>query len=412
MLNTQYFISNSDDGLFERIQLETKKIGYYNLPEQNLDYLDIYLKKLDARQTLETITDVVVVGIGGSSLGTKAIYNFLEPLNNLMRRLHFLDSTDPIAIRNCCQKLNLDTSHFLIISKSGTTIETIAIYKYLLGITANHAQKEPPFTFITDKGSALEAHAEEINALVVNIPENVGGRFSVLSSVGIVPLALAGIDIEELLKGANKIRQSFFGAGYMQDTLLNKATFYAKNSTTYNINAIFSYAESLHSFNQWYVQLWGESLGKRQLNSAFNVGQTPIGLTGPKDQHSFLQLLVEGTRNKTVSFIKMSHFEDSLKIPSIKLKNLESLDIINGVHFSDLINTQADAIIESLKQSERIPLDEIIIDKQDAFSIGQLIYYFELLTSLVGDLLNINTYNQPGVESGKNILINKLRKNA
>ena len=412
MLNTQYFISNSDDGLFERIQLETKKIGYYNLPEQNLDYLDIYLKKLDARQTLETITDVVVVGIGGSSLGTKAIYNFLEPLNNLMRRLHFLDSTDPIAIRNCCQKLNLDTSHFLIISKSGTTIETIAIYKYLLGITANHAQKEPPFTFITDKGSALEAHAEEINALVVNIPENVGGRFSVLSSVGIIPLALAGIDIEELLKGANKIRQSFFGAGYMQDTLLNKATFYAKNSTTYNINAIFSYAESLHSFNQWYVQLWGESLGKRQLNSAFNVGQTPIGLTGPKDQHSFLQLLVEGTRNKTVSFIKMSHFEDSLKIPSIKLKNLESLDIINGVHFSDLINTQADAIIESLKQSERIPLDEIIIDKQDAFSIGQLIYYFELLTSLVGDLLNINTYNQPGVESGKNILINKLRKNA
>ena len=408
MLNTQYFISNSDGGLFERIQLETKKIGYYNLPEQNLDYLDIYLKKLDVRQTLETITDVVVVGIGGSSLGTKAIYNFLEPLNNLMRRLHFLDSTDPIAIRNCCQKLNLDTSHFLIISKSGTTIETIAIYKYLLGITVNHAQKEPPFTFITDKGSALEAHAEEINALIVNIQDNVGGRFSVLSSVGIVPLALAGIDIEELLRGANKIRQSFFGLGYMQDTLLNKATFYAKNSTTYNINAIFSYAESLHSFNQWYVQLWGESLGKRQLNSAFNVGQTPIGLTGPKDQHSFLQLLVEGTRNKTVSFIKMSHFEDSLKIPLIKLKNLESLDIINGVHFSDLINTQADAIIESLKQSERIPLDEIIIDKQDAFSIGQLIYYFELLTSLVGDLLNINTYNQPGVESGKNILMKKL----
>ena len=242
----------------------------------------------------------------------------------------------------------------------------------------------------------------------MNIQDNVGGRFSVLSSVGIVPLALAGIDIEELLKGANKIRQSFFGVGYMQDTLLNKATFYAKNSTTYNINAIFSYAESLHSFNQWYVQLWGESLGKRQLNSAFNVGQTPIGLTGPKDQHSFLQLLVEGTRNKTVSFIKMSHFEDSLKIPLIKLKNLESLDVINGVHFSDLINTQADAIIESLKQSERIPLDEIIIDKQDAFSIGQLIYYFELLTSLVGDLLNINTYNQPGVESGKNILMKKL----
>ena len=105
----------------------------------------------------------------------------------------------------------------------------------------------------------------------------------------------------------------------------------------------------------------------------------------------------------------MSHFKDKLIIPSIKLKCLESLDIINDIKFSDLINTQADAIIESLKQSERIPLDEIIIDQQNAFSMGQLIYYFELLTSLVGDLLNINTYNQPGVELGKQILIKKLK---
>ena len=105
----------------------------------------------------------------------------------------------------------------------------------------------------------------------------------------------------------------------------------------------------------------------------------------------------------------MSHFKDKLIIPSIKLKYLESLDIINGIKFSDFINTQTDAIIESLKQSERIPLDEIIIDQQNAFSMGQLIYYFELLTSLVGDLLNINTYNQPGVELGKQILIKKLK---
>jgi glucose-6-phosphate isomerase len=411
MLNTQYFMSNSDEGLFERIEQETKRIGYYKLPEQNLDYLKKYLEKLDIKQCLESITDIVVVGIGGSSLGAKAIYNFLDPLNTLARNLHFIDSTDPVAINGCCQKLDLNTSHFLIISKSGKTLETIAIYKYLRGITANNSQNTTPFTFITDKDSPLEAHASEIDGLVVNIQENVGGRFSVLSSVGIIPLALAGINVKELLQGANKTKQSFFEAGHMQNALLKKATFYAKNSTTYNINAVFSYAESLQSFNQWYAQLWGESLGKRQLNSAFNVGQTPIGLTGPKDQHSFLQLLIEGTRNKTVTFIKMAHFEDSLTIPSIKLKNLESLDIINGVHFSNLINTQADAIIESLRQSERIPLDEIIIDQQNAFSIGQLIYYFELLTSLVGDLLNINTYDQPGVESGKNILMEKLKNN-
>jgi glucose-6-phosphate isomerase len=408
MLNTHHFTSNAHDGLFNRIKLETENIGYYNLPEQNLDYLSNYLEKLDDKHKLESITDVVVVGIGGSSLGAKAIYHFLEPLNNLTKHLHFLDSTDPIAIRNCCQKLNINTSHFLIISKSGTTIETVAIYKYLLEITKNNSNQGLPFTFITDKNSPLEKHAKDLGAIVVNIQDNVGGRFSALSSVGIIPLALVGINVEELLKGAKKTKQSFFEAGYMQDALLKKATFYAKNSTTYNINAIFSYSESLNSFNQWYVQLWGESLGKRQLNSAFNVGLTPIGLTGPKDQHSFLQLLVDGTRNKTVTFIKISNFKDNLTIPSIKLKNLESLDTINGVSFSNLINTQADSIVQSLKKSERIPLDEIIVDRQNAFSIGQLIYYFELLTSLVGDLLNINTYNQPGVESSKKILINKL----
>ena len=107
MLNTQYFISNSDEGLFERILLETKKIGYYSLPEQNLDDLHEYLEKLDPKHELKSITDVVVVGIGGSSLGAKAVYNFLKTLNNLARRLHFLDSTDPIGINSCCQKLKL-----------------------------------------------------------------------------------------------------------------------------------------------------------------------------------------------------------------------------------------------------------------------------------------------------------------
>jgi glucose-6-phosphate isomerase len=173
---------------------------------------------------------------------------------------------------------------------------------------------------------------------------------------------------------------------------------------------VFSYTESLRYFNQWYVQLWGESLGKKQRNSAFNIGLTPVGLTGPKDQHSFLQLIIDGTRDKTITFIKLENFEVSSPIPNITLKHLEDTDIINNVEFSTLINLQADSIIESLKKVQRIPLDEINIKQQDEFSIGQLIYYYELLTSLVGDLLNINTYDQPGVESGKQILMKKLKE--
>ena len=409
MINTLHFSSKSDLSLLDRIKKETQQIGYFNLPNQDTSYIDNYLSQLDELQGLDSITDVVVVGIGGSSLGAKAIYHFLKSLNNLSRKLHFMDSTDPVAIHNACLNLNLESCHFLIISKSGTTIETIAIYKYLIEVLKNHSNNQYPFTFITDQGSKLEAHAKTKSALVVNIQDNVGGRFSALSAAGLIPLALAGINIKPLLSGAEKVQKSFFEAGYMQETLLKKAQFYAENSLTYGINSIFSYSESLKYFNHWYVQLWGESLGKKQKNSSFNVGLTPIGLIGPKDQHSFLQLLAEGKRDKTVTFIKLESFDNLLKIPEDTLESLEALDIINGTHFSSLINMQADSIIESIQDAQNIPLDEITLKKQDAFSIGQLIYYYQLLTSMVGDLLNINTYNQPGVEAGKNILINKLK---
>ena len=411
MENTLCFSTNYDSALIDRIQQETKSIGYYNLPNQDTHYIDDYLEKLDKQQGLELLTDIVVVGIGGSSLGTKAIYHFLKPVRKLKRKLHFIDSTDPIALNSLQKDVNFasQATHFLIISKSGSTIETIAAYKYILGIINGLSIDYCPFTFITEKNSPLEKHAKEVGALIVNIQDNVGGRFSVLSSVGTIPLILADIKVDRVLQGADSIKNSFFNNGYMQDILLQKATYYAKNVSNYPINSVFSYTESLKYFNQWYVQLWGESLGKKQRNSVFNVGLTPIGLIGPKDQHSFLQLIIDGTRDKTITFIKLENFEVSSPVPDITLKHLEDTDIINNVEFSSLINLQADSIIESLKKVQRIPLDEIRIKQQDEFSIGQLIYYYELLTSLVGDLLNVNTYDQPGVESGKQILMEKLQ---
>ncbi len=412
MENTLSFSTNYDSALIDRIREETKSIGYYNLPNQDTHYIDNYLERLDKQQGLELLTDIVVIGIGGSSLGAKAIYHFLKPVRQLKRKLYFIDSTDPIALSNLQKDVNFASrsTHFLIISKSGNTIETIAAYKYILGLINGSSVDYCPFTFITDKNSPLEKHAKEVGALVVNIQDNVGGRFSVLSSVGTIPLILAGIWVDRVLQGANSIKNSFFDNGYIQDVLLQKATFYAKNVRNYPINSVFSYTESLRYFNQWYVQLWGESLGKKQRNSVFNIGLTPVGLTGPKDQHSFLQLIIDGTRDKTITFIKLENFEVSSPVPNITLKHLEDTDIINNVEFSTLINLQADSIIESLKKVQRIPLDEINIKQQDEFSIGQLIYYYELLTSLVGDLLNINTYDQPGVESGKQILMEKLKE--
>ena len=384
---------------FLALQKEKESIGYYALPEQDITDILEYCETIP-----DTIESIAVIGIGGSSLGAKAVYEFLKPVEKISRKLYFFESTDPINIKELLSKIDVHKTHFLVISKSGTTVETFAIYKYILTLQP----KASSYTFITDPGSALEKYAHSINATVLHLPDNVGGRFSVLSVVGLVPLALCGINIKALLLGASNIQKSFFEYGYLHDILLKKSLFYAKNHAQYHINCLFAYSESLKYFCEWYVQLWGESLGKKQRNSAFNVGLTPIGLIGPKDQHSFLQLIMEGTRDKSVTFIQIEDFEDDVKIPETTLSHLESLDTLNGLSFSRLINMQCDSVIEALQDEENIPLDSIIIPKINAQNIGALIFYYELLTSLVGELIDVNTYDQPGVEAAKIILKKKL----
>jgi glucose-6-phosphate isomerase len=405
MKNKMYFNVCERQGeekkkLFASIQKECTEVGYYNLPEQNIDYIMEYVNGFNGE-----VENIVVLGIGGSSLGAKAVYQFLKPVKKPQRKLYFFESTDPLNIMDMLSHIDIEKSHFLVISKSGTTVETISIFKYL------YAQKSEAsnYTFITDQSSALDKFANKIGSKVFYLPENVGGRFSVLSVVGLLPLALCGFDIHKLLSGANAIKESFFNDGYMKESLLNKAIFYSKYHTTYNINCLFAYSETLRYFSEWYVQLWGESLGKKQRHSSFHVGVTPIGLIGPKDQHSFLQLIVEGTRDKSITFIKIEDFKNELAVPDISLPHLEALDILNETTFHDLITMQSDSVIEALQAQGDIPLDEIIIKSVDEESMGELIYYFEVLTSLVGELIDVNTYNQPGVESGKIILKEKLK---
>ncbi|MFT7824415.1 MAG: glucose-6-phosphate isomerase [Sulfurimonas sp.] len=404
MKNRLYFVSDHPKAqahALDAISKELDHVGYYALPDREIRPLLEY-----AKQIPEKIESIVIIGIGGSALGAKAVYEFLQPAQELKRRLYTFESTDPIDIKATLRQIDLDTTHFIVISKSGTTIETFSIYKYVYSLHPDMAS----YTFITDPGSALERYANERGAPVLHIPENVGGRFSVLSAVGLVPLALCGVDITALLEGAKQVKESFFKQGYIQETLLKKAVFYAKNHARYNINCLFAYSETLKYFCEWYVQLWGESLGKHQRNSAFHVGLTPIGLIGPKDQHSFLQLLTDGTRDKSVTFIKIENFEDGIHIPDVSLPHLESLDILNDLSFNALINLQCDSVLESLDNEGGIPLDSITLPKIDERSIGSLIYYYELLTSLVAELMDVNAYDQPGVEDGKDILKKKLKK--
>jgi len=396
--NYLYFDEVVSADFIKKASQEANYIGFYNLPNQKTDQI------LDFAKSVE-YENVAVIGIGGSSLGAEAIYNFLNPKYRYKKRLVFFDTTDPIALETRLDMVDINSTLFMVISKSGTTVESISILKYL--------DKKIKFSkenliVITDKNSPLEKFGEERGLKIFNIPDNVGGRYSVLSVVGLVPLAIVGVDIDALLRGAKRTKERFFSKEDEQ-IVVKKATHYAKISEKYSSNCLFSYSELLRGFNSWYVQLWAESLGKRQLHSNINVGLTPIGLIGPTDQHSFLQLIMEGKSDKTVTVIKIKNFESDLEIPDNSLPHLGNLDMLDGLKFSKLINLQADATIEALEKIG-VPLDVIELERIGEESIGELVYYYELLTALVAMQLDINAYDQPGVELGKKILKSKMAK--
>jgi glucose-6-phosphate isomerase len=385
-------------------------VGYFDLPKGSAALADAVKRFEDGHALLGSgaITDIAVVGIGGSSLGIKAVDSLLDAKGIKKRALHFFENSDPIDITRTMAKLKKEQTLFIVISKSGGTIETTSIFKTLIahfGLALEGADRERVIV-ITDKGSGLSQFADAHGLAQFNIPDNVGGRFSVLSAVGIVPLTLAGYDTSALLGGAGAFLERFFDR--KEDHLLEKACFLYECGPQQSINVLFSYANDLENFTKWYVQLWGESLGKIDAMGS-RTGMTPIGLIGSVDQHSFLQLLIEGPQDKTVTFISIDDFETPLTIPELSLKHIEKTDFINGQSFNTLINAQCDATRESLVQSG-VPVDGISVGKIDEAHIGALILYYELLTSLVGAMLLVNTYDQPGVELGKTILYSKFEK--
>ncbi len=389
----------SDDDVYLEILKEKNNIGYYNLISQNTTAFKEYAKTVKQK-------NIVVIGIGGSTLGTYAIYKFLKHSKNLSKNLYFLETTDPIDIKSKVEAVDLKDTLFIVISKSGTTVETVSIFKYI------HSLVEIDKTntlIITENDSKLNEYARANDMQTFEIPKDVGGRFSVFSAVGLLPLAIVGLDIDGLLQGARETHDSFFFKEKQYTKIMKKARFFVEYKNSFNINVVFSYSSRLEGFNKWYIQLWGESLGKVDINST-RQGLTPIGIIGPIDQHSFLQLIVEGRRDKTVTVVKVDDFDNNLQIPSVELEGLEELNYLNNIAFSSLINKQADATIESINNLNDIPCDVITIDGVSESAIARLMYEYELLTSVCAKFMYINAYDQPGVESGKIILKNKLKK--
>jgi glucose-6-phosphate isomerase len=287
----------------------------------------------------------------------------------------------------------------VIISKSGNTIETISLFKYLDSLVTIDSSN---CTIISEAKSALTQFANDNNIKAFDLAENIGGRFSVFSVVGLVPLAMVGVDIDNLLNGCKRVADSFFGQADYYKPIIRKARFLVENKSRFNINVVFSYSSLLESFNKWYVQLWAESLGKVNINNT-RQALTPIGLVGPVDQHSFLQMIMDGVRDKTVTFIKIDDLKDSSIIPKINSNKFDNLGLqyAEGFSFNEVLNMQADATIQSIQEQDDIPCDVVSIRTVDEYNIAKIMFSYQLLVSCIGQFLQINTYDQPGVEYGK-----------
>lgn len=385
---------------YESVKYEhdSGSVGYYDLPKNSLALCQ-EVKQFFANDTQKYDT-IAIVGIGGSTLGVKAIDRLLRPKTPHAKKIIYLENSDPVSITQEIEQITLENTFFIVISKSGGTVETLSIFKRLIATFALTLENSKQIAVISDDGSSLANFADNYGLKRFIVPANVGGRFSVLSAVGVVPLTMAGFDIVKLLQGAQSFAESFWLR--QEEHLIQKATYYVTHAQQYPINVLFSYADTFEEFGKWVVQLWGESLGKKNRRGE-RVGLTPISLIGSVDQHSFLQLIIEGPLNKTVTFMHIEHSEDTLLIPDMSLPYLEKSDFVNGVSFNTLINAQCKATMKSVLESG-VSVDEITWNSIDEASVGEMILYYELLTSLAGSLLEINTYDQPGVEHGKKIL--------
>lgn len=391
---------SSLESAFQSLTLEHEgqSVGYYDLPKSSLLLCEEIASSL--LQETASVETIAVIGIGGSTLGIKAIDRLLRSKTPLAKKIVYFENSDPISIAQETAQIDLEKTLFIVISKSGGTVETLSIFKHLIATFNIPLQDSKQIVIVSDDGSILSQFADHYTIKRFVIPSNVGGRFSVLSAVGVVPLMLAGFDIIGVLDGAQSFVDRFWER--KEDHILQKAAFFVNNAHEYPINVLFSYSDRFEEFGKWTVQLWGESLGKKNQRGE-RVGLTPISLIGSVDQHSFLQLIIEGPLNKTVTFMSVEHSDETLMIPEMNLPFLEKSDFVNGKSFNRLINAQCHATMQSVEQSG-VCVDEIIWESVNEGSVGELILYYELLTSTAGILLEINTYDQPGVELGKQIL--------
>ncbi len=401
---------------------ESERIGFFNLPFHKKT-----MKRINdfVQSRYRQYENFVVLGIGGSALGNIALLSSLKhPYYNLLNRkerknyprIFVLDNIDPELVVNFLDVINPRNTLFNVISKSGSTAETAAQFLIFTDLLRKKIGKKFVRNLVvtTDPEQGdLRSIAEEYGIQSFDIPPNVGGRFSVLTSVGLLTAGFANIKLNQLLSGAADMLQRCDTSDLFKNpAYLNALIHYLMDTKRKkNISVMMSYSSPLFSWADWYRQLWAESLGKNvDLDgNPVSVGQTPVNALGVTDQHSQVQLYTEGPNDKVFTFLTVEKYRKDIKLPKFK-GDYSSLEYLSGNRLSQLFDAEMRATEYALTQQQR-PSCRVIFPQINEYTIGQFIMMYEIQTAFAGLLYNIDAFNQPGVEAGKRATYGLLGRN-
>ena len=358
-------------------------------------------------------TDFVHVGIGGSALGPMAVHKALShPYYNALSggdrpgpRMHFAENTDPATLSAILDLADPQGTYVNVVTKSGSTAETMANFLVIRGVLIDALgdfgfQGRTIATTDPEEGF-LKQIADRDDLKVLPIPADVGGRFSVLTPVGLLPAAVAGLDIDALLAGASQCVDEVNERGAEHPAVVGAAMHYLMDTARgRNVRVMMTYADALERLAAWFVQLWAESLGKD------GKGSTPHGAVGTTDQHSQVQLYMEGPEDKVIEIVEVEDHPRDRTIPEA-YDDLEGVGYLGGHSMAELLNVECDATRRALTEAGH-PNSTIRLGATNEENLGYLFQALEVQTAIAGSLYGVNAFDQPGVEAGKQITYKRM----
>ena len=367
---------------------------FNNYQKEELNKLGSYYQK--------NFKDVIILGTGGSS---KAGRTFVQIAYRTFGRspkfpkITFLENIDFQDFNDLFKKINLKKTGVIVISKSGETNETLVQFLIFLSKYKESFQKqkiEKYFTVITKKGSSsLRNLANDFSIGVIDLDNNLSGRFSAFSPIGLLPAAISGLNVQNITKGALSLLNEYLKKQQIIPSE-GAALHYAAQNSKINISVLLTYTERLRNFGYWHEQLIAESLGKK------NKGFTPVHSMGATDQHSLLQLFLEGPKDKLITFITLKKQKDQIKINNNLISKVKKLSFLKKESLNKLLDFEMEKVCRLLNEYKR-PYRTIILNKCAEFEIGYLMMNFMLETIILAYLNNLNPFDQPAIDKGKSI---------